>query len=458
MLDGIYNEYKKMGKFSPPSHKFGSEATDGKEKISSIVRSFLKTYPTLTDPGGTLYTYNGIYWEAKTTSFYDAILAKTDRDNYTTARSREFLSYLRATTYNDKVDTWQQIGELEIPFRNGVLDITTCELRPHRVNDFLENVIPHTWDGLAECPNWEKCLDDWFGDELEKRKCLQLFAGYVLLPHHKYKTCLYLYGDTDCGKSVIISILRALVGEEFCGNLPVHKMDDVAARSQLMGKKLNTVTELRYGITLSEDAFKTMVGTGEPLTCRRLYSDPVSYVFRAKHAFAANEFPIIQDNTRATINRFCILQMFRSIPKAKQDPDLQLKLLGEMSGILCWAVQGARELTQLGGKFPIIPGYNKLVDELMTGNNIAKQFIDECLTYTGNEFDYVTINSMQEKFLRFSNGRNLSRIDFLRMIKRASTVEKPYIVKDKTVGDENGERRTQKCLLGFAFPRSYGPD
>jgi len=454
MQRGIIEEYERISKFSPPARGFGTEATDGKEKIPNMVRSFLKSYPTLSDSGGSLYSYNGTYWEVKSSAFYESIFARTDGDHYTSARAREFISCLKATTYNERRDTWQRIAESEIPFRNGVLNINTCQLRNHKVSDFLENIIPHTWDGLAECPIWEKCLNDWFGDEKEKRKCLQLFAGYILLPHHKYKTALYLYGDTDCGKSVIISVLRALVGEEFCGNLPVHKMDDELSRSQLIGKKLNTVTELKYGVTLSEDAFKTMVGTGEPLACRRMYANTMSYVFKTKHAFAANEFPIIQDNTRATINRFCILQMMRCIPKNQQNPDLQKLLLNEMSGILCWAIQGARELTHLGGKFPIIPGYDELVDELMTGNNLAKQFIDECLVHTGNEFDYVSINSIQELFLKFSNGKNLTRMDFLKLLKRASTSEKPYMVKDKILRDSDGVRRSRKCLLGFTLP--YG--
>lgn len=427
----------------------------GETAMVNNAKFFIHRYRIMTDRGGQPYIFNGKYWEEFSELHSSSLIVMAMGSKFTQARAREFYHAVKALSMSEDDDMWGQTADNEISFLNGVLNIDTLKMREHTSNDMFDSIVDHAFIPKGTCPTWEKCLNDWFGGDTDKRKALQLFAGYTLLPHHKYKKALFLYGDTDCGKSVIVNLMRAIIGEKFCGQLPLHNFNDSIKRSVLMGKKLNTCSEVKSGTILQEDMFKAMVSTGEPVLVERKYCNPIQYVFRCKHIIAANAFPTVHDKTNATLNRLCIIPMYNIIPQQKQDPDLLQKLLSEANGIIAWMVQGAREVTELKGYFPNIAGVQQIKDDMRATSNAVKEFIDEYFIYTGLDSDFIPVSLLQQKFYEMPINRSVNRDSFMQQLNIANDSIRRYKQERRTVFYD-GQATTQRCLVGFAPALGYG--
>ena len=64
--------------------------------------------------------------------------------------------------------------------------------------------------------------------------------------------------------------------------------------------------------------------------------------------FAANRAPDRNVDDEAFWNRWLTVMFPESVPRHEQDPELQDRLLAELPGILNWAIEGYRRLTEQG--------------------------------------------------------------------------------------------------------------
>lgn len=336
--------------------------------------------PFLQTPEEQLYVYNGRHWQ----KVFDGgakhiIYSRMERPERSTDRLRsEALREIR-TICHRPAHRWGRVKDHEVPVENGVVDVRTMKLRPHRASDFIEAVIPHAFRPHARHATLDAYLASCFGDGEDQRiAALQAFAGYVVLPHARLKKAAVLYGPGDTGKSAFVEMMRALVGEEFCATLSVEDMEDPIKRHVLVGKKLNTLTELPSDAIVRDGGFKTLVGTEEPVLINPKYGHAFTYVSQAKHLIATNTLPRVNDRTDATLNRLYIVPFNRVIPAAERDRALQSRFLDEMSGILWWALQGAQRLMR-AGEFPSVDLAKQRIDEMREEANPVAAFVRQMM-------------------------------------------------------------------------------
>lgn len=273
---------------------------------------------------------------------------------------------------------WNMIASHEIPLLDGVLNIKTMKVRKHRPSDLLDRIIPYSHQPGAECPLWLKCLDEWLPGMKQEQKALQMFLGYCLLSHARYKKALLLFGPPDTGKSQVCNIARILVGGEryVCGILP-SQMNDDRKRAQIKGKALNMIPDLPQNETIEDGGFKQMVSSGDSITIDEKYKKAEQYVPTAKHIFATNNLPSVRDASDGVFRRLLILGFEKVVPAEKQDPELEDKLIQEMPGILNWAIEGALELLKQNGRWPSVSSSSKLIEEYKMDTNPLYSFIEE---------------------------------------------------------------------------------
>lgn len=427
--------------------KLGAQKADGRrrkrQECNAVAEAILSETRLTQDRAGTMFIYNGRHWEEATDHLLRHMAKVADGEDTTRDRRGEIVDYLKTSVHNRDL-VWGRSGDHEIPFANGVLDVLSGGLRDHTPDDYLENVVPWDWQPGRESPLWRATLDTWFppdadadGRERQEVVALQEFFGYVLLPHSRFKKALVLYGESDTGKSVVPAVMRAMVGERFCCTLGVDQMDDPILRAVLVGKRLNTVTEISESAMVSDGGFKTLVSTEEAILVNEKYKPAYEYKPHAKHVFATNNLPRVSDRTKAVFNRL-LLVLFRIVIE-KQDRDLVDKLTAEMAGILCWSVDGARRLIDRHGQFSEPSESREEVQRYMAEMNPFIAFGEECLSAGGGG---VLLGSLVDRFNSWNRGsRKATMRQVTRMARQAG-----YDIRSMRLGDAGG--RSVKALVG----------
>ncbi len=273
---------------------------------------------------------------------------------------------------------WNRILICEVPFNDGVLNLKTGEIRPHRAQDMLDRVIPCSYNPNAKCDLWLKCLQQWLPDKKQEQIALQYFFGYLLMPSAKYKKALLLFGEPDTGKSQVCAVAREVVGgiKYVCGILP-GEMNNPRARAPIKGKALNLITDLPKNELIDDGGFKQLVSTGEPVTLDQKNVAQEQYIPSAKHIFATNNLPSVSDQTMGIYRRLLIINFQNVIPLSMQDPDIEYKIMKELPGIIAWAVEGAKKLYKSGGKWPTVKSSEEILEEYKQDMNPIHAFIEE---------------------------------------------------------------------------------
>lgn len=397
-----------------------------KTDCNDIGAAILEHTSFVQDRVGAMFLYVGTHWEEVSDATLQHLALLADADDTTQARRGEIVAWLKAKVHQRDLE-WGRCADHEIAFANGVLDVELGELRPHRAEDYLENVIPWPWDAAAKAPLWQATLDRWFppdpdmdGADRAEVAALQEYFGYVLLPHSKFKKALVCFGASDTGKSIVAHMLRAMVGSRFCCTLGVDRMDDPTLCAVLVGKRLNTVTEISEGALVSDGGFKTLISTEEAILINEKYKPAYEYVPHAKHVFVTNNLPRINDRTKAVFNRLLIV-IFRIVfEEREQDPDLPEKLLREMPGVLAWAVEGARRLIRNRGKFTVPQDSAEEVRRYMAEMNPFIAFAEECLEATEGGRGGVLLASLTDRFNAWNRGaRKTTKREVARLARAA---------------------------------------
>ena len=320
-----------------------------------------RTY--VVEPNDNIYRYTGTHWTPITMDgLRSDCYAEDDANRTKPGRVGAIAMHVYHRCRRAEPIVWNSVATGMVPFVNGMLDLATGELSPHAPEHYLDRVIPHEWRG-ADAPApmlWQRCLLDWFGEDADykaKVDALQEYFGYVLLQHARYKMALMLYGGTDTGKTVIAEVMRAMVGTHQTCQISVEDMADARKRAPIVGKYLNLLTELSADALIADGGFKQLVSTGEALSIDEKFKSPIMYVPTCKHVIATNNLPRIDDKTRATFRRLLLIKCNTATPAERQDPLLHERLTdtASISGILAWAVEGARRLAANSGRFTAIP-------------------------------------------------------------------------------------------------------
>jgi P4 family phage/plasmid primase-like protien len=277
--------------------------------------------------------------------------------------------------------------------RNGLLQLSTGELKPH-TPDFVSLIqSPVVYDPSATSPTWEACLDAWMkGPEAEqKRTLLQQYAGYLLTSNMAYSKALFLVGDGGNGKSTFADTISMVIGKQGTSRIDLEDLYSTFGLKGLIGKRLNIVEEVG-GNYYQAHKLKKLV-SGESLTINMKFKDQFEFTPEAKFIFAVNTMPRVDDSSSATERRICIVHFnnnFRDMPNT----DLRFAgglLAQELPGILNWMLEGYRMLMK-EKRFVITNEQLSALSEYREENSSVDGFIGEALEF-GKGPGYVSSTS-----------------------------------------------------------------
>ena len=222
-------------------------------------------------------------------------------------------------------------------------------LLPHDPKYGSRVQLPVEYDPEATCPRWEQFLQEIFPTSPERAALLQLFMGYVLLPHTKYEKALFLYGNGANGKSTIISVLEKILGPENVCTVSLSELSRPFSVPSLQNKLLSVTSEMETKESQSTEVLKKVI-SGDTISGEQKFGKRIEFKTFAKVIFAMNNPPAVSDKTEGFKRKILVLYFDQRIPDSKMDRGLVDRLICEESaGIFAWMVKGAANLNKKNG-------------------------------------------------------------------------------------------------------------
>jgi putative DNA primase/helicase len=270
-------------------------------------------------------------------------------------------------------DTWA------LNVSNGTLHLRTGELRPHRRADLISRLISIDYIAAAQAPRWGAFLEKVLPDP-DVRSFVQRAVGYSLTGSTREQVLFMPWGAGANGKSTLLETLRVLLGD-YAAHTPADTLmaqretgvpNDVA---RLRGVRFITCIETEAGKRLAEARVKQLTG-GDRISARYMRGEWFEFELLGKLWLATNHRPAIRGTDDAIWRRIVLIPFMVKIPPAERDGELREKLLGELPGVLAWAIEGCRLWLQHGLQAP--PSVEAATSEYREGEDQIGDFLAEC--------------------------------------------------------------------------------
>ena len=191
------------------------------------------------DQSGELYRFhNGVYvpdGERHVKRLVKTLLEKRNETQvWSSNRAKEVVEYLRV----DSPLLWERPSLDVINVRNGLLDVTTGELKPHSPEFLSPAQLPVSFNASAKCPAWEKFVVDVFPKDAQE--LAWDIPAWLMTPDTSIQKAILLVGEGANGKSVYLAGLRTFLGRTNVASETLHRLESNRfAVAQLVGKLAN---------------------------------------------------------------------------------------------------------------------------------------------------------------------------------------------------------------------------
>lgn len=288
---------------------------------------------------------------------YQAGVYRADGEAFVRVRVRELLGARFRRRHVDEVlafvrADYPSVGERHpenlLNVHNGLLRWRTGALELHSPEVISTAQLAVSWRPEARCPRIDAFLAEVVpADAVD---FVREVMGYALLGRNVLRVAVLLLGPGANGKSVLLALLRGLLGE---GNVSAVSLQALAesrfAAAELFGKLANICGDLDARAIRQTDTFKAWTG-GDPISAERKHRDPFTFAPSALPVFSANEPPLSSDQSEGWFDRWVIVPMETRISEERRDPYLVAKLTvpGELEGLLVQAVAGLHRVMERG--------------------------------------------------------------------------------------------------------------
>lgn len=369
---------------SKKSKGFGSSGTDGDKDgnqlalADTIIENDFDGQIMVV--AGEVFEYTEGHWKFVQDDVFARRLSELPSVEATYQTAAQVDSLLRAIKLRSTAPVFPDATPMTINVQNGVLDLNTGELGPHRPEHHHRNQLTTTYDAASECPRWLQFLDEVFSvdpDRQEKIDFLQEWFGYLLVPSTAHQKMLWLFGPGANGKSALLEVMQDMLGEENSSSMMLSEMSNEFYRYELYGKLANFAGEHPAGARLNDGFIKSTV-TGDSITANRKNRSPIQFRPTVRLVAAMNELPTLKDISHGFFRRLIVLTLNRTFTKKEQNHNLSAELRSERAGVLTWAVQGLHRLQQQKAFTPV-PSSDALCQQYQFTSDPVAMFVRDCI-------------------------------------------------------------------------------
>ena len=278
-----------------------------------------------------------------------------------------------------------------INFPNGMFNLETGKLQPHSRDYFSSIQMAYPYSETAQCPEWDKFIDDVTAGDDRRKDLLQQMFGYCLTRDARYQKSFCLIGEGANGKSVLLTLLEAMVGSANTSHVEIAFLSSDFQRIKLLSSMVNICNDMKTDVSGTESFFKAIVA-GDPITGCYKGENFVDFRPFCKMIFSSNNMVTAKEVDYSYQRRFCFINFpikFVDVPKAanekQKDPSITGRLLKELPGIFNWAYGGLKTLWY-NGVFPETAEHQRLCKEMAMLANPLISFVEDVIGNGGEHW------------------------------------------------------------------------
>ena len=287
---------------------------------------------------------------------------------------------------------------------NGVLDLRNSQLVSGDPSYLMMRTSPVEFDSDAECPNWLQFLSDVMEGDQDKVNLLQHIAGSMFVGNTKEKMFIFQGGGAN-GKSTFVNVIGQVLGATDAGGYKAIVKPEVFTDkvnnpeyflANLKGARAIFMSETAYDGLLQDTLVKQVVDSEEGLQARVVRGEAFSFPVIGTIAMLTNNLPKVISTDNGTWRRLCLVEFNRVFTENEKDRTLvSKKLVPELSGILNWCVEGARQYIKNGHKFEIPEVVEASTLEWRNGEDKIGSFISERMV---NDGSFIKLTEFYDEF------------------------------------------------------------
>jgi len=308
------------------------------------------------------------------------------------------------------------------------------ELKAHERLNYRTTQIPHEFDADADCPRFKEFLEEIFDGDVDadqKAQALLEMIGYSLLSHARLERFAILVGSGANGKSVVMEVIKALLGKDNVVAVQPNKFDSTFQRAHLHMKLANLVTEIPEGAVIADAELKAIV-SGELTTAEHKNKDPFDFEPFATCWFGTNHMPHTKDFSEAIFRRALVIPFNNTFKEGvNANPNLKVELLEELTGILNLALQAVGQVLKTG-KFTEPQSCLDAKNEWRLEADQVAQFIeDKCTLSPSSQVESGVLYDAYKRWADENGRRHVSHKSFVQRLSKRGC---------QTIKSTNGKR------------------
>jgi P4 family phage/plasmid primase-like protien len=276
-------------------------------------------------------------------------------------------------------------GRNYVTLDNGILNVDAWMANDpnaftgHTPHWFSTVVLPYGYDPAAACPTWKRVVGEILENDAARVALLQEWMGYMLTWSTGKQKFLIMVGEGGNGKSVVIAVMTAVLGEDNVSNVPLECFGERFQLANTLGKLANIVSEVGFLDKVAEGRLKEFT-SGASMFFDRKGIAGINTPPTARLVLATNNLPEFSDRSRGIWRRMILMPFQIEIAEEKQVEDMDKATWwlkgGELPGIFNWALAGLRRLHEQK-RFTEPELCAAALEEYQTASNNARQFLAE---------------------------------------------------------------------------------
>lgn len=364
------------------------------------------------------YIFNGKYYEKAPPAFFKNFAQKyfspfCDKSN----QINEFTNLaIRSVNLKPKD---LQADKKYIPFANGLLNFITNDFIPHTPRIKVFHVIPWDYQPDAKAPVFEQMMKNITCNRPQLIDQLLEFMGWTIsgLNYNKHQKFLILAGHGKNGKSTFITMFNQLLGDDNCSAVELSTIANNRFAISSMENALLNVSEEEDKKCFEKTGMLKKLTGNSPIQSEKKFKDSYKTTNRSKIMISYNEVPYIHDLSKGMRRRMLIVPFDSDFDteKDKMIPEIEDKLLKEMSGIINWCLYGLRRLNQ-NGDFTHTVENSEKINEMIKNSNSLIEWVEEELIVNTEEECFISTEKLFNHYKNFDEDSKLTKRIFAKKV------------------------------------------
>lgn len=313
---------------------------------------------------------------------------------------------------------------------NGVLDLSTMTLESWSEKNRSTFRLPVKYDKTAECPVYDKFIEDVSVGDKILMNTLNEIVGYILSDSIEAGKLIALTGSGANGKSTFLKVVQSMLAEENISSISLSELNAKPfSRHFIADKKINIIYENDTKMTLSGmfSGITKSIVTGDAVNGEIKGGKNYSFTPNLKIVLAANTLPKIDEIPDTAVLRRYLVLPFRACFLSNADKGIFSKMQKERKGILLRGLEGLLRLQDNNYRFSYEKKSQKYIEEQVSQAFPICKFVNDYIK--ADKDSKITYNEIHNIYLMWAkrNGIDslLSGKAFAEQVKRS--LDKNYI-------------------------------